>query len=557
MNLYFYCSSGSLLEYFTINKIVCNDYLSKKNRKVIPSLGLASSKYIFLTPRKLDQKTRMTGFENDYMEIGAVLELTISEQDATNIEAIVVDSEGVISEDYIKLSELPEEYLGVFIIGEISFTYVSSIIFDNDNAKDDIYRPSKDLYFPEHLYSVIDDSFTDTIDINKVMDAAKKIDEKNSDLDVVTTIIKRNKITSITLNTVLETKEWPFGQKHKANFDDITAQIIGIADKLDDITEGQYSKLKDDELKDDILLKLDDENNSDSLAPFFKALISELIPLVTSTFAQEEFDKVKDKVLANLANRYDEKQISDLTNKIQVIEDLVYGSSNIGLEKLLSELPQPYAVLRSLIFFLRSPLSALKLTDGLDVYKAEPDVCRYAWIMFAALNGIEPISAEKTGNAYLMQIAESKAMELVPNEHFVNSISAENKAEISVTPVIEEQVSAELVRELLLSDEYADKLPDFIKLFASNKVVSKGFKDKDYKMIKNPFLIKLPDSDYLSQVEADGVISKIQEAIKKAKPIYDTEKFLADHIRDEKTFANLYKKDEDFWKKLYRNRNKK
>ena len=49
MKYYLYCSSGTLLEYFTLNKIVCNDYLSMKNRKVISSLGLINSKFLFLT----------------------------------------------------------------------------------------------------------------------------------------------------------------------------------------------------------------------------------------------------------------------------------------------------------------------------------------------------------------------------------------------------------------------------------------------------------------------------------------------------------------------------
>ena len=76
-------------------------------------------------------------------------------------------------------------------------------------------------------------------------------------------------------------------------------------------------------------------------------------------------------------------------------------------------------------------------------------------------------------------------------------------------------------------------------------------------MIKNPFLVGIPAGDYIAQIEAEDVITKIQEAIKKAKPQYDTEKFLADYIAEEKSFSALYKKDEDFWKRIYKNRNKK
>lgn len=47
------------------------------------------------------------------------------------------------------------------------------------------------------------------------------------------------------------------------------------------------------------------------------------------------------------------------------------------------------------------------------------------------------------------------------------------------------------------------------------------------------------------------------EPDKLEKPQYDTEKFLADYIAEEKSFSALYKKDEDFWKRIYKNRNKK
>ena len=161
MKLYFYCSSGSLLEYFTINKIVCNDYLTRRNRKVIHSLGLVSDKFLFFSKHRLLAEKRVYGFEKDYMEIPAIIEISVSEDDAKNIPVLFVDGEGKAAEEYGILADWKEEYNGFFIKGELPFSYVSRILFDNDNAKDDIYRPSKDLYFPEHLYDVVDDTFSE------------------------------------------------------------------------------------------------------------------------------------------------------------------------------------------------------------------------------------------------------------------------------------------------------------------------------------------------------------------------------------------------------------
>jgi len=556
MKLYFYCSSGSLLEYFTINKIVCNEYLSNKSRKVIHSLGLVSDKFLFLSPLKLSLEKRTAGFDKDYMELGTVIDLNISDEDAKSFPVLALDKEGKLSDDFVCLSNVPEGFLGVFVKGEISFTYINHIIFDNDNAKDDIYRPSKDLYFPEHLYSVIDDSFVDDIDVNVISDAGKSIDEKYKDLDIISEINKRNKITSIFLNTIIETKAWPFGAKHKANFDDITANIVGISEKLNELTDGKYSELKNEEYIDEILVKIDDDNDYSSMAPFFKSLVLELISLSTKTFSQKEFECVKNNVINTISTKYSDEQKNDIIKKIDVIEELVYGSSSHGLEKVLTELPHPYDVLKAMIFFLRSPLSPMKLSEGLNVYKAESHVCRYAWIMFAALNGLEPISAEKTGNEYLMRIAESKAMKLVPVDNGLNNISSVYELKTGFVPVIEEEVSSELVRETILSESYVSRIPELIKMFASNPVFKKGFKESNYKLISNPFINWHITNEYISLSEADDYISKLKNSLKKAQFQYNTAKFLDEYIRDEKVFMGLYKKDETFWKNVYKNRNK-
>lgn len=556
MNLYLYCSSGSLLEYFTINKIVCNDYLSKKNRKIIHSLALQSNKFVFLTRKKLIAEKRMIGFEKDYLEIGAVLEIFVSEEDAKKIPVIALYADGKLQDECVYLSEAPEDSLGVFVAGEISFTYLSSIIFDNDNAKDDIYRPSPDLYFPEHLYTVIDDSFKEDIDADKIVIASQEIDNRFVDTDFVSSIIKRNKLTSMYLNFILETKGWPFGDKHKANFDDQTIGMLGIADRIDEQTGGLYSKLKPEELQDEILSKIDDEKDASSLAPLFKAIVCELIPITTNTFAKEEFDSIRDKVYENAIGCYSDIQKDDIKKKIAAIEELVYGLSSKGLEKLLSELPEPCAVLQALIFFLRSPQSGVKLTDGLNVYKAEPTVRRYAWILFSALNGLEPIPAEKTGNAFLMRIAESNAMEKAPDKMMISFVSSENIPKNEFVPDIEEEVSADLVRNLILSDVYTEKVEDLIKLVSANAIYKKTFKEKDYKIIKNPFTA-FPNGDTVSVVEVEEYITKLQAAVKKSKAMYDTKKFLEDYIQDEKVFAGLYKKDKAFWKGIYKGRDKK
>ncbi len=558
MKLYLYCSSGTLLEYFTLNKIVCNAYLSMKNRKVIPSLGLISNKFLFLTPKKLRQEMRNFGFEQDYMEIPAVLEFSISDNDAARFPVLAVNEKGNVADSFAMLSEVSEPCMGVFVQAELSFSFVSRILFDNDNAKDDIYRPSSDLYFPEHLYDIIDDSFTEDLTSSVISVASKHLDEKFSELDVCNVILNRTKTTSIVLNTILETKSWPFGEKHTANFDAITMDLMGRSEDLKELTGDDKGRIQDVE-SDIILGQIRTGEASKSLAAFFQALIRELIPISLSTFSQADFRNVIDKVLDCVGEIYTETEQHFLENTIVNIEDLVYGSSAHSLEAMLDSMKDTWGVLKALVFFLRSPKSCDKLADGLTAYKAASDVQRYAWIMFSALNGLEPISAEKKSNCYVMRIAENIAMQYYPADNIVSFASSTiGNEEKPFVPHIEEELSAECIQSFIMSEAYSSHLTDLITRFAKNKTLSKGFKEKEYVLIKNPSAIieewmsKYSAVENISPLDLEKLITALQSHVKKSKSKYDTKRFISDYIENNKVFATLYKKDETFWKDAYK-----
>lgn len=408
MNLYLYCSSRTLLEFFTLNKIVCKDYLLRKTRKVIPSLGLISDKFLFLTPKKLQSAVRSFGFDQDIVEIPVILELSISESDAANWPVLAVDQEGKIAKSFSNLSDISETYMGVFVKAEISFSFVSHIIFNNDVDKEDIYRPSSDLYFPEHLYDIVDDSFAESLNTDVVSKLAERLNKNYAKMDVCSIISKRTKVTSIVLNTILETKEWCFGKKHIANFDSNTMNLLNKQEELKKLINNEKEKKKDSIISQNSIFSKKKRKSKKLEVAFFEELIIELISLSSTTFSQSDFQAVIKNVLNKVANIDSEEQRDFFAKRIKDIEELVYGLAKDSLETKLKSMK--YSVLKALIFFLRSSKSGKKLADGLNVYKAEPDVHRYAWIMFAALNGIEPISSDKKCYREVMNIAEEIAM---------------------------------------------------------------------------------------------------------------------------------------------------
>ena len=151
-----------------------------------------------------------------------------------------------------------------------------------------------------------------------------------------------------------------------------------------------------------------------------------------------------------------------------------------------------------------------------------------------------------------MNIAEAYAIEKCQNQYMINKPSGERKFERNFKLVMEEVVSPEEIRALILSDGYTGKLQSLIKRFFGNKVLSKNFKEKDYQKVKNPFAGIVPTNDYLTVEDAKSIIKKINDALNKANPVYDVQSFIESFIRDQKKFEVIYSKDAEFWKDVYK-----
>ena len=549
MKLYFYCSSGSMLEYFTLNKIVCNKYLEKKNRKIIHSIGLTSDDFLFLTPKKLKHENRIIGFDQDICELPIAVEISIPDQKKSIIPVIVLNSDGSLSEK-LETLENSGDILGYFIAGEIPYSYITSICFENNSGKDDIYRPSKDLFFPEHLYGILDDSFNEEIETEKVVSAGIEIGKKYENNQIVETVSMRNKMSSIILNIILETQGWQFGDRHIANFDDLSLDILGLKDNAAEETNGLYKELHDNELKDTVLENwLNGTENSDVLGSFFQALISQLMKRNLNAFAKEEFNEVMNSIFA--ADIFKEGCPADLVEKIRQIEGLVYGNSGVGLDNLIESFDDGYKVLQGLVFFLRNPFLAMKLADSLSVYKVNSEARRYAWIMFAALNGVERIPSSKTSNEFVMNVSEAYAIDKFQNEFMINQTSENKTYERSFKLIIEEVVLPEEVRELILSEGYADRRRRLIRNFFDNRVLSKGIKESDFELVENPFK-NTPKDEYVNLQQAKAIVKQLGDALKTPKIIFDVQAFLASFIQDQKKFIELYNKDKMFWEAIYK-----
>ncbi len=550
MTLYFFCSSSSMLEYLTMNKIVCNKYLEIKARKIVESLGLLSGSFLFLTQKKLRHEDRIYGFGQDSSEFPIAVEITIPEKDLDSIPVIALSSDGTFAEQFGTLKDKTDS-LGFFIAGEIPYSYISAILFEDSSKEDDLYKPSKDLYFPEHMYGIMDQSFVETIDTGIVATAGKAIDKKYVELQVSDIVSARNKISSIILNTVLETKEWPYGERHIANFDDLTLELTGLRDIADAETAGLYSAFCKSELKDAVLNDwLKGNKDSGEIGLFFKELIEQLIKKNSTVFSQKEFDEVLNLIWASGA--FDAEARKQIEAEIVRIEGVVYGNSGIGLDNLMISFKDGLKVLQGLVFFLRNPLSSVNLADSLKVYKVNSEARRYAWVMFAALNGVERVLADKTGNEYVMSVAESYALSKCQNQYMINKSASDKKYERTLKLVMEEVVSSDEIREFILSDEYAGRLQSFAKSFLANKSISKGIKEKEYQKIANPFTGVVPADEYLTFEAADAVLKQISFAMKKARQVYDTKAILDNFVRNRNKFTELFNKDTEFWKTIYK-----
>ena len=552
MKLYLYANTDQVYSALTNNSIT--SFASTIEKLQHKTLSFMSEHFIFLSKTMLSKEFRC--FKTDDIFYPVVLELDFS--GAENIPGYVItrnEDNIIMSESVTNILETSEDVLGAFICGEIPFAFVSSIMFENDENKVRFRRPSPDLWFPEELYKIIDESEnTPKISIEEIVEFSKIVEDKLSDEDknlIKLIINKRNRYKGLCYFALRETKDW-ITDSFKSNVDPYLIQLF-------DAKQGEEGLLY--KALNEKLLKLREDGYNIPLL----AEVQEVDEVLFKLNSQTSLDKKILEVVINMFYGFDKEEISASREIIHSIKELVLNgsdfndgndvfntiisflqSSDMNPQKALNKL-ENHSVCKALMKFLDSSDN-----DGFMRYGCE-DLNqyerRYAYMMFGALKGMMYVEREQKSNIALEYRLEELALNKFQNDNIISSLPVKTfeNTIYGIDVECSYWMSKNTTVDILSNSSNFDKVKEVYELVIKDK----NFKVKNLECLEEPCVVTL-NCGNLKIEKSVTSIDELKKIIKDSKMLtgftkkapmkiqYDI--FLKNYIQDDKWYSLLFDK---------------
>lgn len=551
MKLYFYSSSNAVRDMLSLNMLGCYALFQKERAKTI---GYISNTNLFLTHKKVNAEKLNYGLDSDiaFGESPIVVEITITDDIAKKISVVLVNSSGkklVTKSGKLKDYDMNKS-VGAFWKGFIPMSYVTGIYFENREAMLDFYRPSPDLWYPECLYKILDETeFIDDLDVEKIASLNREDDAKEIS-EVATRYIKERAILYYLINA---TSKWQYG-KHILNIDPVLVQLFNIdVSAVKDLTGEEFENLIP--LSGEDVLAFDKESG---LYKLYEAILDELLKTnVTTVFDEVKFDEISNAIYSKLEEQgVKEKFIADCKMAANIIKGGVL-SSNDEYEKSLEKLnhASPYA---ALALVMKNPHYDDNFMASFEAYSVTQDVARIAQIFFAAINGLNFLNGDYKNNLYLNRQVEEIAIaqvncEGIPNvvyseKNYEELFSGEEYSELKKFEITYNMtITEEEIRLFFISPEGKNliKLPAIQKAYGKKKICD---------WTKYKYFLVPSDAKKGDRISVEEIEKFLKSAKGSSFYKYDVDMFCVDMIENQEAFSKLYNTKPDLWKELYKNR---
>ena len=554
LDLYYYTNDNVTRDSFMNNALIC----ACANEKVRPqSLAGLDPTAIFLTHKKLDGQGRRFGLDETGFEFPVIFRMSFPTACAEKIKCLLVQTEddGYCCKEG-SLSDYDEKiHIGTFIASYIPLIYLTGVIFESEDALKDLATPSPDLWYPRDMYSVLDpETFSENMEYEKLKDITHEIFNKD-DISRRTTDFIKNCLNGYF--AVVGTEEWRAG-KYLANFDPYLLSEIGAGEEyvlpLMEKTNLSYKDVFKD-LAPDFLVGEDKVKNA-----VFDAVVAEIKKDNNETVYDEaRFDAIARLIIDKLDEEKKEKQTIDrYIQLLNLIKVNLFSSSGIIFDDLIVKL-ENFQVLKALAVFLKNPHTLDIFAESIAAYKIEQQDARVAWIFFGLVNGMRDLNGKYKDHILLNRRIDARATEKMGDNGAFMPIATEgelrklfgddaDKILKDFEPSIKRIISPEEIYEFFISEQGKKFLVyDDVKK-ACLKVKAKGFDWKKYVYYEIPEDIK---PGRINKAEMDELVRKIKEEH------IDDEGFLKDLLGDKSIFMKFYSSNEEFWKNLYNECNKK
>ena len=492
------------------------------------------SKYFLLLTKGVVSED-MRRWKTDDVFFSVALEFDFSSADVIPAYLVVADEEGlVLKPELANLVKAPENTVAAFVCGEIPISFLTSILFEDEENQIRFRKPSPDLWFPEKLYAIIDDTIQaadDRLSIELVSELSEKADALLTEEQiaaVATAINKRNRFKAMAYFSLRETQNWQMDNL-KSNVDFYILDLLDNHSGSNGLLFREFAAfLTEKSRMDEKIVTIDEITEKDAVLlssdgyELDKAVIAEVVKWFMS-FDQETItiDRACISTIANaVLTVFPEQNAQQL---FDVIAEFL-TSTYMNPEKALAKL-NGHPVFKALMKFLDSSDNDAFMNRGCeDLNQYER---RYAYMMFAVLKGMRFVERDWKSNVNLEHRLEAIALSRFPHELLISAVAPSEKTlfcdnaghfygiDFSCTYWMGKQAT---LKVLINSDAEA-------RLQAVYDLVSrdKGIKLKKLERFECPIVITFTAGDYTHEVKVFNT-DEMKKIVKDTKLVADLSK---------------------------------
>jgi len=557
----YYLNSNTNQVYSALSNNAITSFASTIEKLQSKSFSFMSENFIFLTTGLVSEELRRWKTDDIFFPVALELDFSAAE----NIPAILVvmeESGPILQSEMTNLKDAPENTIGAFVCGEIPAVYLSGIVFENEENRVRFRKPSTDLWFPEKLYKVVSeemDPADPVLTSELVAEMSVAVDGMLTDTEkaeIVSIVNKRNRHKAIAYFALRETANWQMDDL-KSNMDFFAIDMLdkhtgaegalyqAFAAYLNDCRTGDARvPAIEDIVEKDTLLLCPSKDNTDVLLlqKVFRWFYT--FNKDTITIDRECVDTIKGLLLADATD----PAIESLFDTIKEFLTSTYMNPDKALAKL-----NGHPVFKALMKFLDSSDNDAFMNrgcEGLTQYER-----RYAYMMFAALKGMNFVEREWKSNVNLEHRLEELALSRFPHTKMISAVPATESLVFcsAEEPLYGIQFTCsywmgkQSTLDVLVKAENEEKLMVLYSLVA---------KDKSFKMTKldcfeTPCVITIAVGNFVKELTANNAdeLKKIikdsklaNEIIKKAKTKVDLAAFLKKYVLDDCWYSSVFEK---------------
>lgn len=264
----YYLNSNTDQVYSALTNNAATSFSNTIEKLQHKTFGFMSQNFLFLTKGLVSEDMRR--WKTDDVFFSVALEFDFTGIDVVPAYLVVAEDDGLVLQSHIgNLADAPENTVAAFVCGEIPISFLTAILFENEENQIRFRKPFPDLWFPEKLYGIIDESVPvadDRISVELISELSAAVDTfltEEKSAEVASVINKRNRFKAMAYFALRETQNWQMDNL-KSNVDFYILDLLDNNSGQDGLLYQKYAAfLADMHSKDEAIVTIDEITERD------------------------------------------------------------------------------------------------------------------------------------------------------------------------------------------------------------------------------------------------------------------------------------------------------